>query len=232
MDFSLGAPFFSRATWLQRPRSFGPSPLRSSGIAASFGVQRDSNRFNELLVCALASRQGFGGGRTLSIGVPTIPTTTSPYAGNVLVKEGVSVGNAEFTVGGLGDVTFDNQGTALGSTRVVNVVAIGDDSVFPGLVNHSGGEILDTDPNPGAPPVLDAPEVNLIAQGRVGASNNALEVRVGSTGQVNFVTGAENVFINTVPPGRPVNNACRTVSLTPSGNTSPRRSVITWSNNR
>jgi filamentous hemagglutinin family protein len=154
----------------------------------------------------MATLQNFGGGRTLEIGAPTLPTANAPFAGNVRVVQGVSVGDAVLTVGGLGDVTLANHGTPLASDRVVNVIAVGDDQVFPDLVDHAGGNILDTDASVGAPVTLRAPEINLIAQGAVGSEINALVVDVGSGGSANFVTGAADAFINTVPAGADVNN--------------------------
>jgi hypothetical protein len=52
--------------------------------------------------------------------------------------------------------------------------------------------------------------VNTIAQGRVGSASNALEVKVGSGGRANFVTGASDAFINTVPGGERVTNIAGT----------------------
>ncbi|NIP46920.1 MAG: hypothetical protein GWN21_11720, partial [Gammaproteobacteria bacterium] len=52
--------------------------------------------------------------------------------------------------------------------------------------------------------------VNLFAQGRIGSSENALEVEVGPEGGVGFVTGATEVFINTIPSGRSVTNILNT----------------------
>ncbi len=158
----------------------------------------------------LATLQGFGGGRALEIGVPAIPATNSPFAGNVRVENGLSVGDAVLTIGGLGDVTLNNHGDPLTSDRAINIVAVGDRRVFPGLVNHNGGDILDTNAIAGAPATLKAPEVNLIAQGLVGADNNALEVEVGPGGRANFVTGASSSFINTVPGGQVVTNVVNT----------------------
>ncbi len=154
----------------------------------------------------LATLQGFGGGRALEIGVPTLPATNSPFAGNVRVENGLSVGDAVLTIGGLGDVTLENHGDPLTSDRAINIVAVGDRRVFPNLVNHGGGNILDTDASAGASATLKAPVVNTIAQGRVGIASNALEVEVGPGGHANFVTGASNVFINTVPGGESVTN--------------------------
>ena len=161
----------------------------------------------------LATLQGFGGGRALSIGVPASPVTRSPFAGNVLVKNGLSVGNAVLTVGGLGDVILDNHGDPLVSDRAINIVAVGDRSVFPGLVSHQGGDIFDTNANAGAPATLKAPQINVIAQGRVGAAGNALQVEVGPGGQANFVTGASDAFINTVPGGQSVANIAGTSAV-------------------
>ncbi|MDX1435095.1 MAG: hypothetical protein R3286_21835, partial [Gammaproteobacteria bacterium] len=151
----------------------------------------------------------YGVGRNLSIGVPLRPSSTSPYAGNVRIVDGIDVGDATLTVGGLGDVIFDNHDSPLRSSRAVNVVAIGDRSVFPGLVAHRGGDIVDVDASPGAPSVVDAPVVRLVAQGRVGLAGNAFDVGVGGAGRVEFVTGASNAFVNTVPGGRTVENVAR-----------------------
>ena len=74
------------------------------------------------------------------------------------------------------------------------------------LFRSNGGDILDTDATAGASPTLKAPRVDLIAQARVGDADNALEVEVGPGGEVNFVTGASDAFINTVPAGQSVNN--------------------------
>ncbi|MDX1432256.1 MAG: filamentous hemagglutinin N-terminal domain-containing protein [Gammaproteobacteria bacterium] len=157
----------------------------------------------------LATLDGFGGGRALNFGVPALPTSRSPFAGNVKVTRGLSVGDAVLTVGGLGDVMLDNT-SPLRSDQRINIVAVGDRRVFPSLVAHHGGNIDDTNARPGAPVSLQAPVVNVIAQGRVGASDNALEVSVGSGGRVNFVTGADNVFINVLPAGASVNNVADT----------------------
>jgi hypothetical protein len=73
-------------------------------------------------------------------------------------------------------------------------------------VAHKGGDIRDTNASAGAPVTLKAPEINVIAQGRVGVASNALEVEVGSGGHANFVTGATDAFINTVPGGESVTN--------------------------
>ena len=158
----------------------------------------------------LATLQGFGGGRTLEIGVPALPRTNSPFAGNVRVENGLSVGDAVLTIGGLGDVTLTNHGDPLTSDRAINIVAVGDRRVFPGLVSHGGGNILDTDASAGASATLKAPVVNTIAQGSVGTASNALEVAVGPGGRANFVTGASNAFINTVPGGESVTNIAGT----------------------
>ncbi|MCZ6845675.1 MAG: filamentous hemagglutinin N-terminal domain-containing protein [Alphaproteobacteria bacterium] len=154
----------------------------------------------------LATLQGFGGGRALEIGVPALPATNLPFAGNVRVEDGLSVGDAVLTIGGLGDVTLDNHGDPLTSDRAIVIVAVGDRRVFPGLVSHRGGNILDTDASAGASATLKAPVVNTIAQGSVGVASNALEVAVGTGGRANFVTGASNAFINTVPGGESVTN--------------------------
>lgn len=103
-------------------------------------------------------------------------------------------------------MSLNNHGDPLKSNRAINIVAIGDRRVFPGQVVHKGGDILDTNANAGAPATLKAPEVNVIAQGRVGVGSNALEVEVGPGGSANFVTGASNAFINTVPGGESVTN--------------------------
>ena len=161
----------------------------------------------------VATLQGFGGGRELEIGAPAIPTATSPLAGNVRVTTGLSVGDAVLTVGGLGDVTLDNHGAPLESDREINIIAVGDRHVFPGLVDHNGGDVLDTDSSAGASATLKAPEVNVIAQGNVGTASNALEVAVGAGGQANFVTGASNAFINTLPGGESVNNIVDTSTV-------------------
>jgi hypothetical protein len=158
----------------------------------------------------LATLQGFGGGRALEIGVPALPATNLPYAGNVRVEDGLSVGDAVLTIGGLGDVTLDNHGDPLTSDRAIVIVAVGDRRVFPGLVSHRGGNILDTDASAGASATLKAPVVNTIAQGSVGVASNALEVAVGTGGRANFVTGASNAFINTVPGGESVTNIAGT----------------------
>jgi len=150
----------------------------------------------------LATLDDFGGGRALNIGVPAFPSARSPFAGNVKVARSLDVGDAVLTVGGLGDVMLDNA-SPLKSDRGINVVAVGDRRVFPNLVSHGGGNIDDTDARPGAPVSLQAPVVNVIAQGRVGQGGNALEVAVG---RVNFVTGADNAFINALPAGASVNN--------------------------
>ncbi|NIP46919.1 MAG: hypothetical protein GWN21_11715, partial [Gammaproteobacteria bacterium] len=73
----------------------------------------------------LETLEGFGGGRALNIGVPALPTTRSPFAGNVRVARGLSVGDAVLTVGGLGDVILGNQADPLASDRGINIVAIG-----------------------------------------------------------------------------------------------------------
>ena len=141
--------------------------------------------------------------------MPALPTSRSPFAGNVKVARGLSVGDAVLTVGGLGDVMLDNA-SPLKSARSINIVAIGDRRVFPDLVPHGGGNIHDTDPRTGAPVSLEAPVVNLIAQGQVGTSANALDIRVAPGGGVNFVTSADNVFINTLPAGARVDNVADT----------------------
>ena len=161
----------------------------------------------------LATLQGFGAGRALNIGVPAAPTNRSPFAGNVTVKSGLSVADAVLTVGGLGDVTLDNHADPLTSQRAINIVAVGDRRVFPGLVSHNGGDILDTDATAGARATLKAPQVNVIAQGRVGVASNALEVDVGAGGRANFVTGASNAFINTTPGGVRVSNVSGTSAV-------------------
>lgn len=158
----------------------------------------------------LATLRGFGGGRALNIGVPAAPTSSSPFAGNVTVKTGLSVGDAVLTVGGLGDVTLDNHGDPLVSDRAINIVALGDRRVFPSLVGHKGGDVLDTDASAGARATLNAPEVNVIAQRRVGVTSNALEVDVDVGGRANFVTGASDAFLNTIPGGQSVTNVART----------------------
>jgi hypothetical protein len=142
-----------------------------------------------------------------------MPPSTSPFAGNVTVKKGLSVGNAVLTVGGLGDVTLDNHGDPLESSRAVNIIAVGDRTVFPGLVNHNGGDIFDTDSSAGASATLKAPEVSAIAQGKVGSAGNALEVEVGAGGQANFVTGESDAFINTLPGAQSVNNIVATSTV-------------------
>jgi filamentous hemagglutinin family protein len=161
----------------------------------------------------LATLRGFGGGRELNIGVPAFPTSTSPFAGNVKVTAGLWVGDAVLTVGGLGDVTLNNHGDPLESDRAINIVAVGDRRVFPGLVSHDGGNILDSDASAGASATLKAPEVSLIAQGRVGSASNALEVAVGSGGHAGFVTGASDAFINTTPGGQSVTNISDTSTV-------------------
>ena len=161
----------------------------------------------------LATLRGFGGGRELNIGVPAFPTSTSPFAGNVKVTAGLWVGDAVLTVGGLGDVMLNNHGDPLESDRAINIVAVGDRRVFPGLVSHDGGNILDSDASAGASATLKAPEVSLIAQGRVGSASNALEVAVGSGGHAGFVTGASEAFINTTPGGQSVTNISDTSTV-------------------
>ena len=106
-----------------------------------------------------------------------------------------------------------NHGAPLESDRAINIIAMGDRQVFPGLVDHNGGDILDTDSSAGASATLKAPEVNVIAQGNVGTASNALEVEVGAGGQANFVTGASNAFINTLPGGESVNNIVDTSTV-------------------
>ncbi len=158
----------------------------------------------------VATLQKFGGARALNVGVPAFPATRAPFAGNVRVEAGLSVGSAVLTVGGLGDVSLDNHGMPLASDRGINIVAVGDRRVFPGLVAHAGGNILDTDASPLAAATLKAPVVNVIAQGRVGSSANALEIEVGLGGRAEFVTGADNAFINTLPGGERVINVAGT----------------------
>ncbi len=158
----------------------------------------------------LETLEGFGGGRALNIGVPALPTTRSPFAGNVRVARGLSVGDAVLTVGGLGDVILGNQADPLASDRGINIVAIGDRSLFPDLFQHDGGYIHDDVAIMGAAATLRSRSVNLFAQGRIGSSENALEVEVGPEGGVGFVTGATEVFINTIPSGRSVTNILNT----------------------
>ncbi len=158
----------------------------------------------------LETLEGFGGGRALNIGVPALPTTRSPFAGNVRVARGLSVGDAVLTVGGLGDVILGNQADPLASDRGINIVAIGDRSLFPDLFQHDGGDIHDDAAIMGAAATLRSRSVNLFAQGRIGSSENALEVEVGPEGGVGFVTGATEVFINTIPSGRSVTNILNT----------------------